>query len=469
MVDGSVSCALSNCDGASDKLQQVKNATAAHPARPSLLAALLAMVMLSGSPQPAAGAVSDVAVAYIGGSVLNATGDGFMRDATLLVRGSRIVAVGPASAIAVPPGTRLVQLDGRYVIPGFINSHVHLATRAEPREARAYLRRELFSGVTMVRDMAGDVRLIAELKREAAEDEIPSPDIYYAALMAGESFFDDPRTHDASHGLEPGKAPWMRAVTATTDLPLAIAEAKGTGATGIKLYADLPASLVRALTEEAHRQGLLVWAHAAVFPARPSEVIAAGTDVVSHADFLAFESVTPFPETFAEAKSKDLRDWQMTPAVEGLLAEMMRRGTILDATVDVGYRSPVPQWPSALAPQLAHEAYVRGIPISAGADDDADWSDLDSALLSEIERLVRNVGMTAADALRSATVVGARTIGQQDAAGVLSEGRIANFVVLRANPLRDIHNLRSIALVVKHGIPYRRSSYRPVTVREMRR
>src|ERR1700742_4274183 len=106
------------------------------------------------------------------------------------------------------------------MIPGLVNSHVHIATLAIPRDARAYLRRELYSGVTMVRDMAGDVRLIAELKREAAQDEIVAPDIYYAALMAGESFFADPRTHDASIGLEPGKAPWMQAVTTKTDLAL---------------------------------------------------------------------------------------------------------------------------------------------------------------------------------------------------------------------------------------------------------
>jgi imidazolonepropionase-like amidohydrolase len=319
----------------------------------------------------------------------------------------------------------------------------------------------------MVRDMAGDVRLLAELKREAARDEIVAPDIYYAALMAGETFFADPRTHESSRGLEPGTAPWMRAMTAATDVPQAIAEAKGSGATAIKLYADLPASLVAAITAEAHRQHMLVWAHAAVFPARPSDVADAGVDVMSHADFLAFESITPFPESFQAAMQTDLRGWKMSPAVDAVLAKMKDRGTILDATVDVGYRNPVPQWPSANAPLLAREAYHRGIRISAGTDDDADWSDPNSALLVELERLVREVGMTTADALRSATIIGARTIGEQDTAGVLAEGRVANFVVLASNPLSDIHNLRSVVLVVKNGIPHARSAYRPVTVRDM--
>jgi hypothetical protein len=315
--------------------------------------------------------------------------------------------------------------------------------------------------------MAGDVRLLAELKREAAQEEIDAPDIYYAALMAGESFFADPRTHSSSIGLEPGKAPWMQAVTTKTDLGLAVAEAKGTGATGIKLYADLPAALVQAITTEAHRQQMLVWTHAAIFPARPDEIADAGVDVMSHADFLGFESISPFPETFQVARQTDLRRAQMTPAVDSVLMAMKSRGIVLDATVDVGYRNPVPQWPSSLAPTFAREAYRRGVQISAGTDDDADWDDPESALLSEITRLVRDVGMSNVDALRSATVIGARTVGEQDSAGVLAEGRAANFVVLERDPLSDIDNVRRIALVVKHGISHSRTAYRPVTAREM--
>ena len=433
----------------------------------AVLFGILGIAVLATSPTTSATGAPSRITAYVGALVLNASGDRFDPNVTILVSGATISVMGPAGSFAVPKGARTVRLNGRYIIPGLINSHVHVATLAIPRDARAYLRRELYSGVTMVRDMAGDVRLIAELKREAAQDEIIAPDIYFAALMAGESFFGDPRTHDASRGVEPGTAPWMRAVTATTDLRQAVAEAKGTGATAIKLYADLPAPLVAAITAEAHRQQMLVWAHAAIFPARPSDVVDAGVDVMSHADFLAFETIAPFPGTFQVAKLTDLRHWQMTPALDSVLTKMKDRGTILDATVDVGFRDPQPQWPSSIAPQLAHEAYRRGIKISAGTDDDADWNDPSSALLTEMERLVHDVGMSTADVLRSATTIGAQTIGEQDSAGILAEGRAANFVVLRANPLSDIHNLRSVVLVVKRGVLHMRSAYRPVTARDM--
>lgn len=433
-----------------------------------VLFGILGSVMPLPRPTAYAANAQNLVTAYIGASVLDPSGTRFDPNFTILVRGDTISAVGAASAVAIPSGARKVHLNGRYIIPGLVNSHVHIATRAAPHEARAYLRRELYSGVTMVRDMAGDIRLIAELKREAARDEIISPDIYFAALMAGESFFADPRSQDASLGLKPGTAPWMRSITATTDLRQAVAEAKGTGATGIKLYADLPATMVAAITAEAHRQKLLVWAHAATFPARPSDVADAGVDVMSHADFLAFESIAPFPDTYQAALHTDLRPWQMTPTVNSVLTKMKDRGVILDATLDVGFRSPVPQWPSSLAPLLAGEAYRHGIRISAGTDDDFDWNDPNSALLIEIERLVNDAGMSTADALRSATLNGALTIGEQDVAGILAEGRVSNFVVLGANPLSDITNLRTVVLVVKHGKEYSRSGYRPVTSREMR-
>lgn len=438
------------------------------------ICALAALLSWSAKTPPLWAANSDdgiasKAVAYVDAAVLSPSGDQFRPHSTIIVHDGKIVAVGPSATVAVPGGAQKVQLNGRFIIPGLINSHVHLATLAVPGEARAYLRRELYSGITMVRDMAGDARLLGELKREASRDEIVAPDIYYAALFAGPSFFDDPRTHDASAGIPPGQAPWMQSITTQTDLSLAVARAKGTGATAIKIYADLPAPLVRAVTSEAHRQNMLVWSHAAVFPARPSEVVDAGVDVMSHADFIAFESLSPVPQTFQIAKQADLRTWNMTPGILTVLSKMKDSHVILDATVDVGYREPVPQWPASVATQVTHAAYQRGVAISTGTDDDADWNDPNSALLSEIERLVNNVGMTTNDALRAATVVGARTVGEQDTAGILAEGRVANFVVLEADPLQDIRNLHRVALVVKNGVVHRRSDYRPVTAEEMAR
>ena len=204
----------------------------------------------------------------------------------ITVRGERIVAIVPA----VKPGKGVTDMHGAVAMPGMINTHVHLATWPNLPYAEALQRRNLYGGITAVRDMAGDTRELGFLAREARTGAIASPDVYYASLMAGPEFFKDPRTVESTQGgLTPGEVPWMRAISPATNMPLAIAEAKGTGATAIKIYADLPAPLVDAVTAEAHRQHLLVWAHAAVFPASPRDGIDAGVDVVSHVCMLGYQ------------------------------------------------------------------------------------------------------------------------------------------------------------------------------------
>jgi imidazolonepropionase-like amidohydrolase len=436
-----------------------------------LIASIVAVTTVSlglSSAARADGAAPPKNIAFIGASLVDGTGKALRPNSTILVRGARIVAVGTVREIRVPTDAKVVRVDGRFIIPGLINSHVHLATLANPREARAYLRRELYSGVTAVRDMAGDVRLLSELKREAQFDEIIAPDIYYAALMAGPSFFIDKRTHDAARGIEPGAAPWMRAITPETRLPLAIAEARGTGATAIKIYADLSATLVSAITTEAHRQHMLVWAHAAVFPASPMDVARAGVDVMSHADFLAYQLSEHIPQSFETTSSIAAGPWQAQPAMYELLHLMKRRGIILDATVDVGERHPSPKWPKGLAAFIAGEAYREGVMISAGTDDDPDWSERDSPLDAEVARLVNDVGMTSMDALRSASAIGARTVGTLGSMGTIEPGKLANFVILEHNPLTNIGDIRSVVEVVKHGLEYSRTAYQPVTAEEMK-
>ena len=429
----------------------------------ALLAALSAFTAAHGATAP-----EPKTLAFVGATLIDGTGRAAQRNAVVLVRGERIVSVHSDPHFRAPEGAEVVTLTGRFIVPGLINTHVHLATLAKPAEARAYLRRELYSGVTAVRDMAGDVRLLGELKREAALDEIPAPDIYYAALMAGPAFFADERTHDAARGLTAGEVPWMRAVSESTDLPRAIAEARGTGATAIKIYADLPAPLVAAITAEAHRQKLLVWAHAAVFPATPLEVADAGVDVMSHATFIAYQLSDPMPQSFAAMTPLSPKAAEPSPALDAVLTAMQHRGILLDATVDVFYRDPSKLWAPQLGAQITREAHRLGVAICAGTDDDADWSDPDSALDTEIARLVRDVGLSPMEALLAATRNGSRALGQEADMGTVAAGKLANFVILERDPLADIGNLRSVLTVVKHGLQYPRSAYRPVTAEEMK-
>ena len=74
--------------------------------------------------------------------------------------------------------------------------------------------------------------------------------------------------------------------------------------------------------------------------------------------------------------------------------------------------------------------------------------------------------MTPADALRAATFIGARTIGQEKEMGTLEPGKLANFVVLAKDPLDNVSNLKTVTLTVKRGVRFRRADYRPITADE---
>src|SRR5690348_8435176 len=160
---------------------------------------------------------------------------------TIAIDGERITAVYPSGSRPAPKDAQVRDLGGKYVIPGLIDAHVHI-TDAEPDIAhyQTFLHALLLGGVTGIRDMAGDDRLLQFLAEQANSDVFAAPDIFYVALMAGPTFFkEDFRAQDASKGEPLGFAPWMQAITAKTDIALAVAEAKGTGATGIKLNANL--------------------------------------------------------------------------------------------------------------------------------------------------------------------------------------------------------------------------------------
>lgn len=448
-------------------------------------AALLAglCVVASAAPKPpshgeaAAGAI----VVYRGATLIDGTGAPPRPGMTITLDGPRIAAVAPDDSAGIPSGARVVDASGLHVLPGLIDSHVHLATPPDNATARAQLRRQLYSGVTAVRGMADDLRAVGELAREARVGEIESPDIYFAALMAGQSFFDDPRTQAANAGEIPGHTPWMQAITPGTDIREAVSLARGTSATGIKIYANLPASLVRKITREAHRQGIPVWAHSAVYPALPSEVVAAGVDVMSHACSLAHEGQpsSEQPQTYASRRPIDAAPFLAgdNPDVARVVAGMARRGIILDATVriyaahdrrratDPGLRPLL--CTDALSIAMARQAWLAGVRISAGTDGDTEASEPFPSLHEEIEMLVRDVGMSPLEAIRAATQHGAEALDHGGEMGTIAPGKLANLVFTRDDPSADIANLRSVELTVRRGLEFRRADYRAPTDAEM--
>jgi imidazolonepropionase-like amidohydrolase len=289
--------------------------------------------------------------------------------------------------------------------------------------------------------------------------------------MAGPDFFTDPRTVQTTAGGQPGRVPWMPAITDQTDLPLAVAQARGTLATAIKLYAGLSGEQAARIIAEAHRQHLLVWAHATLYPAKPSELVSAGADALSHACLMVREPQAYVP-TLAEPRTPvtldAFRDGH-NPALGRLFAEMARRGTVLDATVwvygpDTDGSATLPPLPPGscddiVGGAITGQAYRASVLISAGTDNVAPWTDPWPDLFHELNELSAKAGMPNAAILQSATLVGARAAGQDRGMGSLEPGKLANMVVLARNPLDDLANLKSIVMTIKRGRGFDRKDY----------
>lgn len=433
--------------------------------RAAALAACLALVpglaAAQGPPEPM--------TVYKGATLIDGTGAAPRPGMNILVKGERIERVWKDGEVMfkLPPDTTVADVSGQYVLPGLIDSHEHLATPPNRPFAEAQMKRDLYSGITAIRDMADDLRNVADLARAARIGEIPGPDIHYAALMAGPSFFEDPRVQAASLGAKGGEVSWMQAITQQTDLALAVAQARGIGASAIKVYANLPAAEVARITAEAHRQGVPIWAHAAVFPATPKDVLDAKADVVSHVCMLAYQVSGQIPGQYHNraAVEEDRFGPAVNPQIAALLAQMKAQGTVLDATVRIYEamkgRATKPYCSTELAAQLTRQALEAGVVISAGTDGFSAPEAAFPALYEELELLVDKAGFTPMQALVAATRHGALSVRRDPDFGTIEAGKLANLVFTAADPSTDIKALRTIVTTVKRGKAYPRADFDP--------
>lgn len=401
---------------------------------------------------------ADEGLALRGVTLIDGTGEGPRSGMTVLIRDGVVTAVGPDGTFPLPPGTSVRDLPGHWVMPGLVDAHVHIATNPSGSDRRdrteARLRNALRGGVVAVRDMGGDARALADLARAAAAGDIDSPIISYSALLAGPAFFGDPRVRASSAGLAAGSAPWARAVTDSSDLRQVIAEARGTGARGVKLYADLDADLIARITAEAHRQELAVWSHLTIIPARPSDVARGGVNVASHAPLLAWEKTSRLPG-YERRAELDFAVRGDDPLIQRVVTEMRARGVALEPTLWVFQATPhdsVSRRRQGLASEMTIAAHRAGVRIVAGTDGmGADTVGAMPNIHAEMRQLVELGSLTPMEAIVAATRNAASAAGLESSHGTIAAGKAADLLVLRADPVADINNTRAIAFVLRRG------------------
>lgn len=426
----------------------------------ALTLAVLGIAVLGGPVFGLAGAkISQDRIVLVGGTLIDGRGGQPIENATIVMEAGRISSIAAGVNEPYPEDADVRSVVGKWIVPGLIDAHVHLATNPGAPEWRSRTEAQLAAmvrgGVTSVRDLAGDARAFPDLIDALARREIIGPDLYYSALFAGPDFFDDPRVRQSSSGVEPGEAPWVRSVTMDSPVDEAVRDAAATGATGLKIYAAVSAPLLARISAEAHRHGLKVWSHATVFPAKPSEAVDAGVDVLSHAAYLVWEG-SPRTDDFTRRALGDFEGVPVDhPEISALLDRMAQLGTMLDATLllmdrlvdrdDAGPRRL--EWSA----DVVRAANARGVRIVAGTDL-ATGSGRVPPVHGEIAILVERAGLSPMEALVAATRNAAAAIGIESRVGTIEVGKEADLLILGQDPLADIRNTSTIEQVFKRGV-----------------
>ncbi len=385
----------------------------------------------------------------------------------LLIHDGRIAQIddsGTAPPAAASERWTRIALDGAFVMPGLIDTHVHVARFPDTR-ARAVqiLERAVRGGITGVRDLGGDARALADIERAIGSRELVAPLVVHSALLGGPDIFRQGPTAAMSAGRVPGQAPWAHVVDAGTDLPRLIAAARGSGAGNIKIYGDVEPELASALIHEATRQQLLSSAHSTVFPTRPSELVNAGIGSLSHAAYLVWEAVDQVPSDYGQ---RIAGPWKTVPADHPRLLALYRlmaeRGVILDATLYVyeamGSYPGVPKmdWTAdaaAWGAEATRHARQAGVRVSTGTDwfEPRDERELPHTH-EELALLVERAGFSPLQALVAGTLHGAIALGRDATHGTVAVGKVADLLILDADPLQDIRNTQRIRYTLRAGV-----------------
>ena len=357
----------------------------------------------------------------------------------------RDIAVEDGVIVSVRPSRgRLrrgaLDMTGKFVVPGLIDSHVHFANACRTPQAAQKLAGEyIANGVTTCRDVGGNYLFLKEYDRLRGEGRFDGPDVYYSSIWAAEPF-DMPSVH--AEGAESENNPWSRmfSIRDSSDVALekAVREAHETGCTGFKLYINYSAEDIARIVEMAGKYGMKVWGHSSqIYGADAMQVASSGVEVMSHAYLL--------PRHYYPGRHLSPSDREYVGAV---LDEMLRNDVVLDMTVFLSYGSG-----TFFASEVARMAYEKGVSFVTGTDLPG------CRLHDEIDMLSEECGIAAVDILRAATVTGARIIRKAGVLGVIAEGAEADMIVLDANPLEDLSALRDICMTVSDGdVVYSRPS-----------
>jgi hypothetical protein len=410
-----------------------------------------------------------------GGTIFDSRSGTMVADQTIVIRGDRIDQVGPRKSIGrIRGGASVVDVRGKFIIPGLIDAHVHLVHQLDDAHMTGdeVLPMFLAAGVTSIRDTGDTVvpqKMIARYA-EAHADSCPR------VFMCSPLIDGNPPIHrDIGWSLTDPEA-----------VPAFVDDMADWGVTSLKIYAGTKRDVGKRVIEEGHRRGLMVTAH--LGPYRAQDAVADGIDCLEHIwsvfNYVIPEDVGRIPNHRA---TLDLHN----PLAEDLIKSLAKQRVMVDPTLAV-FRNmillndleSVNQHPdnahvparlrqhwenyrlrANLKPdtrdarrgefqkyqELTGLLYRAGVPILAGTDAPEPYVPPGFSLLQELEMLVES-GLPPSAALQSATINNAAALKQESQLGSIEPGKLADLVIFSADPTADIRNVRQIEKVVRGGI-----------------
>ncbi len=424
-----------------------------------VLGALAAALLVSAAPAQSPAQQPPLTFVQAGRVLLDPASGKVETQKTLVVQNGRIVRV--ADGYVAEPGAQVVDLKDSFVLPGFIDSHVHITGQQGPTSrldevtqsateqafvGARHAKRTLMAGFTTVADLGGDNEAVFALRKAIAAGDVPGPRIIAAgsaiSVHGGHGDVNGYR-EDLMHVMRPGSV-----CSGADDCRRAVREQVWKGADVIKITAtggvlsNTAAGLgqqfsdpeLEAIVDAAHRMGRKVTAHAHGADGIKS-FIKAGGDSIEHGTWLDDEGI----------------------------ALMKKRGAYLVPTLMAGdfvvgiARGPNNFFTPAqtakalqagpLMLDMTRRAHKAGVKIAFGTDTGVSAHG-DNA--GEFALLVQ-AGLTPLEAIQAATVNAAAHFDLSNEIGSLAPGKAADIIAVKGDPLADVNTLRQVSFVMKSG------------------
>lgn len=406
---------------------------------------------------------------FTNGKILNGTKDMQVQEGqVILVENERITEILPAEEAGKrnlkASGYEEIDLQGKYILPGLINMHVHLAGNGKPQKKQrdnealvkkimsngltkaiaynmvcGFAKDELYSGVTTIRTVGGLGDFDTRLRDDIAAGKKPGPRILAAnegisvpgGHMAGSVAIAAGSIEEALQHLEIVKAQKVDLVKLM--ITGGVLDAKEKGVPGeLKMAPEM----VKAVCDKAHAMGYKVVAHVES-PKGVKVALQNGVDSIEHGAKADEEMIALFKEhnaflctTLSPALPYALFDRSITNASE---VEQFNGNVVFEGIID-----------------CAKAAIANDIPVVLGNDVGCPWI-TQYDFWRELYYFHKYVGVSNTFALYTATCRGAEMAGIGDITGTLEPGKCADMIVVEKNPLEDIRALRNVDMVVSQG------------------